>query len=121
VTGSALAFLDINPLSKGHALVIPKYHAEKLHDLPDQYMIDILPIAKKIAMAQGFENYNILQNNGRIAHQDVPHVHIHVIPKPASSDEEGLGIGWPQKSADKDELGKIYEEIKARLENSRED
>ena len=61
-------------------------HAAKLHELPDEYLSDVLPIAKKIAVAQGIENYNILQvrsaalpliltmlplpqNNGRIAHQ----------------------------------------------------
>jgi hypothetical protein len=50
-------------------LIITSDHAEKLHDLPDEWMTDILPIAKKIAIAQGFDDYNILQNNGRIAHQ----------------------------------------------------
>jgi hypothetical protein len=46
-----------------------KDHAEKLHELPDEYLTDVLPIAKKIAAAQGLENYNLLQNNGKIAHQ----------------------------------------------------
>lgn len=77
------SFLDINPLARGHALVIPKCpftffrfechfdyhfiaclvvdHAEKLHELPDEYLADALPLAKKIAIAQGAENYNILQ------------------------------------------------------------
>ena len=40
-----------------------------MHQLPDRYLTDVLPIAKKVAVAQGFENYNLLQNNGRIAHQ----------------------------------------------------
>jgi len=44
-------------------------HAEKMHGLPDEYLADAMPVAKKIAMALGVENYNILQNNGRIAHQ----------------------------------------------------
>jgi diadenosine tetraphosphate (Ap4A) HIT family hydrolase len=48
--------------------------------------------------------------------QEIPHVHFHVIPKPAVSDEEGLVIGWPTKKVEKDELAKVYEEIKARLE-----
>ncbi|KAJ7858152.1 HIT-like domain-containing protein [Mycena olivaceomarginata] len=68
-TELSFSFLDIGPLSKGHALVIPKHHAEKLHQLPDEYLADALPIAKKIAIAQGAENYNVLQNNGRLAHQ----------------------------------------------------
>lgn len=40
-----------------------------MHELPDEYLQDVLPIAKKIAIAQGVADYNILQNNGRIAHQ----------------------------------------------------
>ncbi|KAJ1654687.1 Adenosine 5'-monophosphoramidase [Dispira simplex] len=92
-----------------------KHHAEKMHELPDEYLRDILPVAKKIALASGAENYNILQNNGRLAHQEVPHVHFHYIPKPSASDKEGLGIGWPAQTVEKDELQKIYEEIKRKL------
>lgn len=44
-------------------------HAEKMHELPDEYLADAMPIAKKIAVALGSENYNILQNNGKLAHQ----------------------------------------------------
>lgn len=40
-----------------------------MHELPDEYLQDVLPLAKRIAIAQGIPNYNILQNNGRIAHQ----------------------------------------------------
>ncbi|RAL61985.1 hypothetical protein DID88_002474 [Monilinia fructigena] len=85
-----LAFLDINPLSRGHALVIPKFHGEKLVDIPDDQLQEILPVVKKLVVASGAENYNVLQNNGRIAHQEVDH-----IPKPST--EEGLVIGWPQQ------------------------
>lgn len=89
------AFLDINPLSRGHAvrihstrashlinsanvivqLVIPKHHGEKLTDIPDDCLAELLPVAKKIASAVGAKDFNILQNNGRIAHQEVDHVH----------------------------------------------
>ncbi|KAH6913342.1 HIT-like domain-containing protein [Coprinopsis sp. MPI-PUGE-AT-0042] len=114
-TELSFSFLDIGPLSKGHALVIPKYHAEKLHELPDEYLTDVLPIAKKIAAAQGLENYNLLQNNGKIAHQEVPHVHFHVIPKPSAGDSEGLVIGWPTKKMEKSELQALHEELKQKL------
>lgn len=67
--------LDIGPCSPGHSLIIPKYHAAKMHELPDEYLSDILPVAKKIAIATGATDYNVLQNNGRIAHQVVDHVH----------------------------------------------
>nr|POE93202.1 hit family protein 1 [Quercus suber] len=108
-----LAFLDINPLSEGHALVIPKFHGAKLADIPDEHLTELLPVAARIARASGAENYNILQNNGRLAHQEVDHVHFHVIPKP--NEEEGLGIGWPMKSASKDRLQELLEEIKSKM------
>ncbi|KAH7095104.1 HIT-like domain-containing protein [Paraphoma chrysanthemicola] len=107
------AFLDIGPLSKGHSLIIPKFHGAKLHDIPDDQLSEVLAVTKKIAIAQGVEDYNILQNNGRIAHQVVDHVHFHLIPKP--NKEEGLGIEWPTQEADKDKLSKLLEEIKAKM------
>lgn len=55
----------------------------------------------------------MLQNNGRLAHQEVDHVHFHMIPKP--SEEEGLGIGWPAKKADMEDLKKLLEQIKSRM------
>ncbi|KAF8597201.1 HIT-like protein [Ceratobasidium sp. AG-I] len=114
-TSLSYSFLDIGPLSKGHCLVIPKYHGEKLHDIPDEYLADALPIAKKLAIATGATDYNILQNNGKIAHQVVPHVHFHVIPKPSAADTEGLVIGWPTQKLEKEELQKAFEEIKSKL------
>ncbi|KAL4247915.1 Histidine triad (HIT) protein [Abortiporus biennis] len=114
-TEFSFSFLDIGPLSKGHALIVPKYHAEKLHQLPDEYLTDVLPIAKKIALALGCENYNVLQNNGRIAQQEVDHVHFHVIPKPSASDSEGLVIGWPTHKVPQDELKRLHEELLSKL------
>ncbi|PSK50409.1 Hit family protein [Elsinoe australis] len=107
------AFLDINPLSYGHALVIPKHHGAKLTDIPDDGLAEVLSVAKRIAKASGAENYNILQNNGRLAHQQVDHVHFHFIPKP--NEQEGLGIGWPMKEADKGALAKLCEDLKAKM------
>ncbi|KAJ2721204.1 Adenosine 5'-monophosphoramidase [Coemansia sp. Benny D115] len=109
-TELSYAFLDIQPLSKGHALVIPRYHAEKMHELPDEFLADAMPLAKKIALAVGATDYNILQNNGRLAHQEVPHVHFHVIPKPNA--EEGLGVGWPAKQADMAQLKEYAASLK---------
>ncbi|OQD74559.1 hypothetical protein PENDEC_c010G04770 [Penicillium decumbens] len=107
------AFLDIQPLSRGHALVIPKFHGAKLTDIPDEDLTEILPVAKKIAKASGAEDFNVLQNNGRIAHQVVDHVHFHMIPKP--NEQEGLGIGWPAKESEMDKLKALFEEIKAKM------
>ncbi|XXH01194.1 26S proteasome regulatory subunit [Hypoxylon texense] len=108
-----LAFLDINPLSRGHALVIPKFHGAKLTDIPDDHLSEILPVAKKLATASGAGNFNILQNNGRIAHQLVDHVHFHMIPKP--DEKQGLGVGWPQQETNMDALKALYEELKSKM------
>ncbi|KAJ5637823.1 hypothetical protein N7490_007702 [Penicillium lividum] len=107
------AFLDIQPLSRGHALVIPKYHGAKLTDIPDEDLLEILPVAKKIAKASGATDFNILQNNGRIAHQVVDHVHFHMIPKP--NEQEGMSIGWPTQATEMDKLKALHEEIKAKM------
>ncbi|RPB23727.1 HIT-like protein [Terfezia boudieri ATCC MYA-4762] len=107
------AFLDIQPLSRGHALVIPKFHGEKLHDIPDDQLAELLPVAKNIAIACGAIDYNILQNNGKIAHQFVPHVSIPMIPKP--NEEEGLVVSWPIQQTDMDKLKVLHAEIKAKM------
>ncbi|KAJ5224362.1 uncharacterized protein N7469_007865 [Penicillium citrinum] len=107
------AFLDINPLSRGHALVIPKFHGAKLTDIPDEDLLEVLPVAKKIAKASGATDFNILQNNGRIAHQVVDHVHFHMIPKP--NEKEGMSIGWPSSETNMDKLKALHEEIKSKM------
>ena len=45
-----------------------------LHDVPDSELAELLPVAKRLALAVGAENYNILQNNGKLAHQAIDHV-----------------------------------------------
>ncbi|ESK90606.1 hit domain protein [Moniliophthora roreri MCA 2997] len=116
-TEHSFAFLDIMPTTEGHTQVIPKYHAETLADLPDEYLRDIGPVVRKIALATGVEAYNIVQNNGKLAFQHIPHVHFHVIPKP--NETEGLvltvGQNWPQKKVDNDVLAVTCEKIKGRL------
>ncbi|KAF9967015.1 Adenosine 5'-monophosphoramidase [Actinomortierella ambigua] len=109
-TEKSIAFLDAFPLSDGHALVIPKQHAVKMHELPDDALADLMPLAKKVANALGSENYNILQNNGRPAHQFVDHVHFHVIPKP--NQEEGLIMKWDNKAPSQEHLDAVLEKIK---------
>lgn len=103
-----LAFLDIAPLAPGHTLVIPKQARAYLHELDDEYAAAIgrvLPrIARAVLAASGAEAYNILQNNGRGAHQAVFHVHFHIIPKIGS---QGLGIGWAPGKLDQVEAARL--------------
>ncbi|KAL7309414.1 Adenosine 5'-monophosphoramidase [Mucor circinelloides] len=112
-TEKSYAFMDIEPLSEGHSLVVPKYHAEFMHQLPDEYLADVMPIAKKIAAAGGFAQYNVLQNNGPLANQAVPHVHFHVIPKPDR--ETGLGVRWNAQKKPMDEIKATYDRIMEKL------
>jgi histidine triad (HIT) family protein len=97
-----LAFLDIAPLAPGHTLVIPKEPAETLDQLSDASAAAVgrvLPrLCRAVVRATGARAYNVLQNNGPLAHQAVFHVHFHIIPKPDL--ESGLGIGWPARSLD---------------------
>jgi histidine triad (HIT) family protein len=92
-----LAFLDIAPLAPGHTVVIPKEPAETLDQLSDDSAAALgraLPrLCRALQKATGSQHFNVLQNNGRPAHQAVDHVHFHIIPKP--SEEQGLGLKWP--------------------------
>src|SRR5262245_37316314 len=91
-----LAFLDIGPLSRGHVLVIPKEPAETLAELSDESAAAIgrvLPrLCRAVKRVTGAAAYNVLENNGPLAHQAVFHVHFHIIPKP--DEEQGLGVRW---------------------------
>lgn len=97
-----LAFLDIAPLSPGHAVVIPKEPAPTLDQLSDEASAAIgrvLPrLCRALQAATGTREFNVLQNNGRLAHQAVDHVHFHIIPKP--SEAQGLGVKWPASPVD---------------------
>ena len=92
-----LAFLDISPIARGHTLVIPKEAAATLDLLSDDAAAAIgrvLPrLARAVLAATGATAFNVLQNNGAMAHQAVFHVHFHIIPK--LDDASGLGVGWP--------------------------
>ncbi len=115
--------MDIQPTTEGHALIIPKYHGAKLHNVPDEFLADVLPITKKLAKLfevdheEGPEGngYNLLQNNGRIAHQVVDHVHFHFIPK--KDKDTGLVVGWPSQDTDFDKLGALHKSLQDKLQS----
>lgn len=80
-----LAFFDIAPFEKGHALVISKYHANFVTDLPVAELAPLIQtvqlVGARMLQALPCDGFNILQNNGACASQVVPHVHFHVIPR----------------------------------------
>lgn len=112
-----LAFLDIGPLSEGHALVIPKEPAVTLDELSDESAAAIgrvLPrLCRAIKRVTGVAAFNVLENNLPLAHQAVPHVHFHIIPKP--NEQEGLGVRWNAGKLDKASGTALAERIRAIL------
>ena len=80
-----MAFLDINPASIGHTLIIPKKHYENIYDISEKELKRVIVIAKRLAgvyrEALGASGVNILHASGRDAQQDVFHFHIHLIPR----------------------------------------
>lgn len=93
---AALAFMDIGPLAEGHVLLVPKTHAETLDGMSAEQAAALLrhlpALVGAVKAATGCEGVNVLQNNGRVAHQVVPHVHFHIIPR-NSGDE--FHFNWP--------------------------
>jgi len=80
-----LAYLDINPFSEGHTLVIPKAHTTGLLDTPSDTLREIIvrvkTVAERIKAELPCDGFNILQNNGPAAGQTVPHLHFHIVPR----------------------------------------
>jgi histidine triad (HIT) family protein len=107
------AFLDINPLSPGHTLVIPKEAVATVDQLSDESAAAIgrvLPrLSRAVLKATGATEFNILQNNGAGAHQAVFHVHFHIIPKLA--DGRGLGVGWKIQKLESAEAQQLATQI----------
>ena len=100
--------LDIEPASKGHALILPKEHYANLYELSDELAAKVLLVAKtvitKMTAILGCDGYNVLQNNGEVAGQTVFHYHMHLIPR---YKEDDVTIGWKP--------GTLVEEIKKQI------
>lgn len=100
--------LDIEPASKGHALLLPKEHYANIYELSDELASKALVVVKKVVTSMtrvlGCEGYNVVQNNGEVAGQTVFHFHIHMIPR---YKEDDVTITWKQ--------GKLTDEIKAEI------
>ena len=113
---TTFAFMDINPASEGHALVIPKEHAVNVHAVSDAAISATVLTAKKIAKAVDKalspEGLNLLQCNGQAAAQSVQHFHMHVLPR-KTGDE--LKLNWGLKPGDMKAIGALAERIRAYL------
>jgi len=82
---TVMAFLDINPLNEGHTLVIPKEHYKDIFEIPVELLAYLHSISKRIAIAvketTKADGISIFQQNGKAANQEIPHLHIHVVPR----------------------------------------
>jgi len=115
-----LAFLDIHPSALGHTLVIPKAHVARVEDLSEEdarYLFAALhKIVGRIQEAVGAPATTIGINNGRESGQEVPHVHMHVIPR-NRGDSGGIiqGVSRDPQRLNDEEMARIAKEIRERI------
>jgi histidine triad (HIT) family protein len=117
------AFLDINPVNAGHTLVVPKEHYIVFPQMPDALTTHLMKVVKYLSGAifemTGAHGINVFQNNGAAAGQEVPHVHVHIIPR--FQDDKAIGE-WKRNQIEPEKLkqmadamGKILKPISSRV------
>jgi len=110
-----LAFLDINPVNKGHVLVVPKEHFNKFTDAPKDLLKDMISVIQNISLgvmdAVGAEGFNLGINNGAVAGQIVHHLHFHIMPR---FENDGLNL-WTGKTLTEEEMKRTAENIRRSL------
>jgi histidine triad (HIT) family protein len=108
-----IAFLDISPWTRGHALVIPKEHTRNLYSAPDESLAHTVAAAKRLALRMrdrlGCDGVNLLSSSEQAAWQTVFHLHMHVIPR--YEDDPMELPAKPQDPGD-DELDALAEELR---------
>lgn len=105
-----LAFMDINPVSKGHLLLVPKEHYVWMQDVPDELLSYIFIKSKELIKAMKSSlvcDYVQLSVVGK----DIPHFHIHLIPRTLNDDL----VGWPTFNYQGNEMDELAEKIKSIL------
>lgn len=94
---AVLSFLDINPISDGHTIIIPKAHYESAELCPPEILAETAKsfgaIAKAVTAAVGAPAFNLLCNNGSPAGQVVKHIHFHIIPR---RENDNVFARWPK-------------------------
>jgi histidine triad (HIT) family protein len=110
----AIAFLDINPWTRGHSLVVPRAHSRNLLEASDEDLGHVITASKHVAGLLrdrlGADGINLLNSCGEAAWQTVFHLHMHVIPRYQG---DPLRLPGRPMETDPDELARLAEEIRA--------
>ena len=110
-----LAFLDINPINRGHTLIVPKEHHRDVYDITEDCLKEVVVVAKKISSAikRGLraEGVNILHASGETAQQSVFHFHLHLVPRWR---DDGLNT-WPRSEYKEEDLEIVAKEIRSTI------
>jgi histidine triad (HIT) family protein len=108
-----VAFMDINPATRGHALVVPREHTSDLMEISDEDLARTNAAARRLArrMDEVLEpdGFNILNSCRPAAWQTIFHFHLHVIPR---YDDDPLKLPWIPRGADEQEIAAIAERIR---------
>lgn len=113
-TNKSLAFMDAFPLTKGHSLVIPKNHYEKIQDMPAEENAELFETVRKvISKVDKLTNATLVAvHNGKESGQEIPHVHVHLIPR-SSDDSAGPvhSMFKPLPKLSEQETDEIYQKL----------
>jgi histidine triad (HIT) family protein len=107
-----VAFMDINPATRGHVLVVPREHAADLTEIPHDDLAAVTEMARRVAVRQkdrlGADGVNLLNSCGQVAWQTVFHFHMHVIPRYAG---DPLRLPWEPAPGDREEIASAAQEL----------
>ncbi len=110
------AILDRFPSNEGHVLIMPKEHCANIFEMDPEKGGRLFALAVKIASAMkevlGFENMNVLQNNGPVAGQTVNHFHLHLIPR---YENDSVNVSWPQMDLTDEQIEEMRKKISSVL------
>lgn len=113
---SVMAFLDINPASEGHTLVITKRHYEDVYDVPKRELKRIIAVIKELAMvyrkALNVRAVNVIHSSGKAAQQDVFHFHVHLVPRRKN---DGINLWYAEKKFAKKDFEIVLNKIKKHI------
>lgn len=108
-----LAFMDINPATKGHALVIPKEHSRDITEVGAEDLVAVMRVAQTLAIEAkqrlGADGVNLLNDCGAHAWQTVFHFHVHVIPRYA---DDPLRLPWTPAPGDAGEIAQAANQLR---------